>query len=77
MLRAIPNSVRIILPDSGHAALLEQEIDLSKLIRQARKHCGTIVTPLRLVNMTCVIRFMCLTGRVGGYQGPWDGGTHI
>ena len=34
LLRAIPNSVRIILPDSGHAALLESGVDLSKLIRQ-------------------------------------------
>ena len=35
LLRLIPDSVRIILPDSGHAALLEGGVDLVALIRQA------------------------------------------
>ncbi|GAX74282.1 hypothetical protein CEUSTIGMA_g1731.t1 [Chlamydomonas eustigma] len=36
LLRLIPQSTRIILPDSGHAALLEDTIDLAALITRGK-----------------------------------------
>eukprot|EP00798_Chlamydomonas_sp_ICE-L_P025747 gene25747-11410_t len=35
LAKAIPGSKRVILPDSGHAAMLEKELDMSALLKKA------------------------------------------